>query len=110
MQKADLTNLPFDEKTFDAVLCYHVLEHIEDDKKSISEIYRVLKQGGWAILQTTFERDRAKTFEDLNIKSREERKKLFGQEDRFVDIFNEIEKKRLALDEDETIIFCKKPH
>ncbi len=133
MQKADLTNLPFDEKTFDAVLCYHVLEHIEDDKKAISEIHRVLKPGGWAILQTPFERDRQKTFEDLTIKSKEERKMLFGQEDhvriygrdyverltkagfevgedRFVDRFNEIEKKKLALDEDETIIFCKKPH
>lgn len=81
MRKADLTNLPFDENTFDAVLCYHVLEHIEDDRKAISEIYRVLKPGGWSILQTPFDKKLKTTIEDISVKSPEDRKKIYGQED-----------------------------
>jgi SAM-dependent methyltransferase len=44
--KEDLTMLGFADNTFDAIICYHVLEHIEDDKKAIAELYRVLKPGG----------------------------------------------------------------
>ena len=42
--KADITNLPFDENVFDLIICNHVLEHIEDDKIAMKEIYRVLKK------------------------------------------------------------------
>jgi hypothetical protein len=42
MQKDDLTNLRFDKNAFDAILCYHVLEHIEDDRKAMRELFRVL--------------------------------------------------------------------
>ncbi|MCW8995361.1 MAG: class I SAM-dependent methyltransferase, partial [Psychromonas sp.] len=78
--KADLTKLDFNNNSFDAILCYHVLEHIEDDKKAISELYRILKPGGWAILQSPIDTDREKTFEDFTITSSQERKKIFGQE------------------------------
>jgi len=43
--KADICDLPFEDNTFDVVFCNHVLEHIEDDKKAMSELYRVLKPG-----------------------------------------------------------------
>jgi len=46
----DLTNLPFDDETYDAVFASHVLEHIPDDQKAISEIRRILKPNGIAIL------------------------------------------------------------
>ena len=48
--QADLLELPFDDASFDVVYASHVLEHIEDDLKAISEIRRVLKPGGVAIL------------------------------------------------------------
>ena len=44
------TNLPFRQAAFDAVLASDVLEHIEDDVEALSEIARVLKPGGVAIV------------------------------------------------------------
>ena len=128
----DLTNLSFKDNTFDAILCYHVLEHIEDDLKAISELYRILKPGGWAILQSPIDIEREKTYEDFTIKTPAARKKAFGQEDHvriygrdyllrlkkagfkviedaFINRFNASEIKELVLDKDETIFFCSKP-
>ena len=49
----DITNIPFDDETFDTYLSFGVLEHLEDDndlKKAISEAYRILKPSGVAII------------------------------------------------------------
>ena len=43
---ASATRLPFRDGTFDKIVCTEVLEHIPDDKGSISEMLRVLKPGG----------------------------------------------------------------
>ena len=48
--EGSLTNIPFKEKFFDLILCSEVLEHIKEDKKALSELSRVLKQGGYLIL------------------------------------------------------------
>ncbi len=79
--KADILSLPFNDNSFDVLFCNHVLEHIEDDKKAMSEIFRVLKPKGWAILQVPIQTNREKTYEDFSITSPEERKKHFGQYD-----------------------------
>jgi SAM-dependent methyltransferase len=42
--------LPFATSTFDLVLSHEVLEHVQDDRSSVSEILRVLKPGGRAVL------------------------------------------------------------
>jgi len=80
--KADIHQLPFADNTFDAVLCNHVLEHVADDIKALQEIKRVLKPGGWAILQVPFFSPvPAVTFEDNSITDKREREKIFGQDD-----------------------------
>ncbi|MGX1025056.1 class I SAM-dependent methyltransferase [Psychroflexus sp. MBR-150] len=79
--RADICNLPFDDESFDVVLCNHVLEHIKDDTKAMTEIYRILKKGGWAILQIPQDLNREKTFEDNSITDPKERSKIFGQYD-----------------------------
>lgn len=48
--RVDLTNLPFEDGSYDLVFASHVLEHIEDDHKAIAEVRRVLAAGGLAIL------------------------------------------------------------
>ena len=50
-QIMDIINLEFENNTFDAIICLHVLEHIPEDMKAMEELYRVLKPGGWSILQ-----------------------------------------------------------
>ena len=79
--KADICNLPFKNNDFDVVLCNHVLEHIDDDKKAMSELYRVLKPNGFGIFQIPQDLTREKTYEDFSITSPKERAKHFGQYD-----------------------------
>jgi len=45
-QHMDITALAFEDETFDAILCSHVLEHIPDDRRAMRELFRVLKPGG----------------------------------------------------------------
>ncbi len=79
--KADIQNLPFEDNSFDVIFCNHVLEHVEDDKKAISELFRVMKPGGWGILQVPIRYQLEKTFEDPTITDRKERIEKFGQYD-----------------------------
>jgi SAM-dependent methyltransferase len=81
MVKMDITNILYEENFFDVILCSHVLEHIPDDRKAMRELWRVLKPGGWAILQVPIDINRQKTFEDPTIKSPEERRRFYGLED-----------------------------
>lgn len=43
---ADASELPYDDGFFDMVVCFDVLEHIKNEKRSVSEMFRVLKKGG----------------------------------------------------------------
>ena len=80
--KMDIHNIPFPENTFDAVLCNHVLEHVNDDIKAMSEIRRVLKPGGYAVMQVPFFSPvPERTIEDRSITTAAEREKAFGQDD-----------------------------
>lgn len=80
--KMDIHDIPFEDDRFDVVLCNHVLEHVRDDIKAMSEIWRVLKPGGFAILQVPFFNPvQDKTFEDNSIIDKREREKIFGQDD-----------------------------
>lgn len=79
--KADILDLPFGDESFDIVICNHVLEHIIDDRKAMSELYRVMKTGGWGILQVPMKNSLEKTYEDFSITEPKERQKHFGQYD-----------------------------
>jgi SAM-dependent methyltransferase len=77
----DITNIPYAQSSFDVILCSHVLEHIPDDVTAISELYRILKPDGWALILVPFNAERAETFEDASIVDPKERSRLFGQYD-----------------------------
>ena len=73
----------------------HVLEHIGDINRAISEIKRVLKEDGLFIFSFPICTDRL-TIEDPAISSPEDRLKYYGQEDHvrlygtdFADIYSE---------------------
>lgn len=77
----DLLQMPFKDGEFDLLICNHVLEHINNDEKAISEIYRVLSPGGKAILQVPISYKIESTYEDFSITSKNMREKHFGQFD-----------------------------
>lgn len=79
--KADICDLPFNDNTYDVILCNHVLEHIPDDTKAMQELYRVMKPGGYGIFQIPQDLSREVTFEDDTITDKAERAKIFGQYD-----------------------------
>lgn len=79
--KMDLTDIQFPRDSFDCILCSHVLEHIPHDAKAMKELFRLLKPGGWAILQVPISNSLEKTFEDFSIQDPGEREKVFGQID-----------------------------
>ncbi len=77
----NVTDMAFPGNSFDVVICNHVLEHIEDDRLAMTEIFRVLKQHGWAILQVPISANLQETFEDVRVKDPDERERCFGQRD-----------------------------
>jgi len=94
MIKMDITNLQFEDNSFDVVLCSHVLEHVKNDKLALTEFLRVLKPNGWAIFQAPIDYNLKKTFEDPSISSPELRRKFFGEENH-LRIYGSDFKKRL---------------
>lgn len=81
MEKIDITNIQYPDRSFDAIIGNHILEHIPDDMKAMNELYRALKPGGWAILQVPFSKILDKTFEDSSVNTEAKREKVFGQKD-----------------------------
>ena len=81
VDNVDLTGLNYENDFFDVIICNHVLEHIPDDKKAISEMFRALKKGGKAVVTVPMDENLEKTNENPNITSPADRKKHFGQWD-----------------------------
>lgn len=126
----DVTSLPMPKDDFDAVICIHVLEHVADDRQAISELYRVLKPGAWAIVSVPIRLDQP-THEDARITDPEERKRVFGERghvrfyggdliDRLtgagfeviLDLAERVPaevRKKYGLRDDENIFHCQKP-
>lgn len=78
MLRFDVTKLPFADGSFDAIICLHVLEHVEDDLSAMREFRRVLTPEGLAVLQVPIGGET--TIEDPVTDPRE-RLKRYGQED-----------------------------
>ncbi|MBI4283997.1 MAG: methyltransferase domain-containing protein [Chloroflexi bacterium] len=130
--RLDITAMPLLDNQFDGIICYHVLEHVPDDRKAMRELFRVLKPGGWAILQSPVEETRQKTFEDPSVTAAEDRARVFGQWDHVriygLDYKNRLQNtgftvtvddyikqlpdelvKQYGLEENENVYLCIKP-
>lgn len=121
-------DIGFPDNTFDFIICNHVLVEVPDDHKALTELYRVLKFKGTAILQHPINLNNPDTLEDLSFDSSQRRQfygspnslRLYGYEDYARRLENvgfkvnrlnyvsgqDIEKN--LLDKDEILYLCKK--
>lgn len=128
--RLNVSQLPFASEAFDAIICVHVLEHVEHDRAAMQEMQRVLKPGGWAVISVPIRLDQT-TYEDASIRTPSERKLAFGESthvryyghdivERLEDAGFEVTldladsvsqpvKDRFGLLDDENILFCRKP-
>jgi len=81
VEYGNIQQLNFPDQSFDFVICNHVLEHVSNDEQAIKEIYRVLKPGGFGIVQVPISLILNKTIIAKSNWSDEERIKHLGQKD-----------------------------
>lgn len=79
--KIDMQAMAIPDQTFDVVVCLHVLEHVPEDRKAMSELRRILRPGGTAVLMVPIEEGLDDTYENPSITSEADRLIHFGQED-----------------------------
>ncbi|HEX4375444.1 MAG TPA: class I SAM-dependent methyltransferase [Puia sp.] len=80
--KLDITDMhTYKENQFDFFICSHVLEHIPDDVKAMTELYRVLKPGGKGIAMVPINLQLTETMEDPECTDIPTRWRLYGQDD-----------------------------
>ncbi len=79
--RLDLTRLELTDGSFDAVICSHVLEHIDDDAAAMRELRRVTAGGGWCLVMVPLDLDLEHTYEDSSIVDPSERERAFWQHD-----------------------------
>lgn len=80
-ERIDILAIPFTDKSFDLIIANHILEHVADDTKALQEIWRTLKVGGRAILQTPYSPKLHHTWSDPGIDTDNARLQAYGQED-----------------------------
>ena len=122
----DIRAIATSNEFFDLIICYHILEHVIEDIEAMQELYRVLKLGGYCIVQTPFKE--GNIYENYTVVTEDDRRKHFGQEDhvriysveglknRLCDVgfsveiltFNELSENYFGFDETETVLVCKK--
>ena len=81
MSHFDIQHAPFQAETFDVIICNHVMEHVANDSVAMAELHRILKPGGWALLQVPIALAMDRTIEDSTATTEAERIERFGQED-----------------------------
>lgn len=77
----DLHDIPLKDNRFEVIFCNHVMEHVDDPIRCMNELHRVMKPGGWGIMQVPQDWDRDKTYEDPSIVTPEDREKHYWQYD-----------------------------
>ena len=129
--RLDITEMDLPDRSFELILCSHVLEHVPDDRAAMSELYRVLSPRGLALVLTPYRPDRP-TSEDPSITKPLDRMVAFGQQDHVRiygndladrlrgagfelddrtpgELFDASTVERCELDVDEHVFFCRRP-
>lgn len=68
------------DESYDYIICSHVLEHVQDDRKAMRELFRILKQNGFCLFLVPIALDMKEIDEEWGL-SEEENWRRFGQND-----------------------------
>jgi len=79
--RLDITQLDLPDAAFDAVLCSHVLEHVQDDARAMAELRRVTAPKGFCLVMVPLDLQRTQTYEDPSITDPADRQREFLQFD-----------------------------
>lgn len=80
--KVDIMDMhSIQSESFDAFICSHVLEHVENDRIALNELFRILRHGGFGILMVPINLKVVEIDEDPFVKDIAERWRRFGQDD-----------------------------
>ena len=79
--KLDIQDTSLPEDSYDMIVCNHVLEHVDDFRKALREMYRILRPGGSFICSFPMDPKIELLDEDPAIQTEEERIRCFGQND-----------------------------
>ena len=132
MERLDVRNIHHGDESFDAVICNHVLQLVDDDRVAMSELCRILRPGGWALIQSSVDEQRDDTIEKSVARDSAEGcgryeevfQRIYGRGDYlrrlgqagFTVTISDFARKlppavqqRLGLDLDEIVYFCRKP-
>ncbi len=99
----DITNIDSESESFDLIICYHILEHIDSDQQAMNELFRVLKTDGTCLIQKHFGQDDHVRIYSINgLKERLEKSGFL------VDVQTFPKDDFFGLSENEHILFCSK--
>ena len=126
MKKLNIESIDEPKDEFDLVICFHILEHVENDIKAMKELQRIIKPKGMCIIQTPFKT--GDIYENNAVKTDQERLIHFGQKDHLriysaeglmkrmesvgfqtrLKEYNEVENNRNGYNIDEKLIIAEK--
>lgn len=79
--KLDIQRTGLPDHSYDMIVCNHVLEHVDDFRLSLKEMYRILRSGGSFICSFPMDSKVELLDEDPFVQTKEERVRRFGQND-----------------------------
>ena len=79
--KIDIEDTGLADDSYDIIICNHVLEHVNDFRRALKEVYRILSPGGYMLCSFPMDKDVELVDEDPSITTDEERRARFGQVD-----------------------------
>ena len=79
--QVDISKVALPDARYDVVMAHHVLEHVDDDRAAMRELFRLLVPGGVALLTVPLNATRPTTYENPAIVEKPLRSVHFGNED-----------------------------
>ena len=86
----NIENIPFADNSFDLVFASHVLEYVKNDTQAISEIKRVLRPGGLAMLPVPVIQDKTIDYDERPKDKRNIREIGIDYFDRYREVFSNV--------------------